>query len=496
MRHCPSVPSPLRPVSLPSRSHNGSKFRDSVPLRHDFHRSTLSIGLLHGLVLPSRSHNGRKSRDSVPLRHGFHRSTLSIGLLHGLVLPSRFHNGSKFRDSVPLRHGFHRGTLSIGLLCGLALPSRFHNGRKSRDSVPLRNRIPLGPCHRLSHHTPYPSSTFRRCAVFPRFRLTYTLSFFHLPKVCSIPAFSSHLPKVCGVATSSRAPCISVFPAAARFPPSEGVQYSRIFVSPSEGAWSRHCFESALCPCFSSRLAFPTFRRCADFPCFRLTFRRCVESPHLRERSVSVFLLPPWHSHLPKVRRFPSFSSHLPKVRGVVTASRTPCVRVSSRLAFPTFRRCADFPCFRLTFRRCVESPHLRERPVSVFLLRPCISHLPKVCKIPPFSSHLPKVRGVATSSRAPCIRVSPVTVHFPPSEGAQISLVFVSPSEGARSRHSFESALCPCFSSRLAFPTFRRCAVSGAADATILKRPDALCRKTSIAITRILVFLPLFNRK
>ena len=85
-----------------------------------------------------------------------------------------------------------------------------------------------------------------------------------------------------------------------------------------------------------------------------------------------------------------------------------------------TFRRCAEFPCFRLTFRRCAEASLLRERPVSVFFLPPCISHLPKV-------------RGVATSSRAPCVRVSPAAVHFPPSEGAQISLVFVSPSEGVQ---------------------------------------------------------------
>ena len=325
------------------------------------------------------------------------------------------------------QHPFHRS--SARPCPSVPFPQRQQIPRFGAVAAWLSSRHPF---HRPSVR-PCPSVPFPQRQKIPRFSAvaeshsawplpqalsSYTLSFFHLPKVCSIPAFSSHLPKVCGVATSSRAPCISVFPAAARFPPSEGVQYSRIFVSPSEGAWSRHCFESALCPCFSSRLAFPTFRRCADFPCFRLTFRRCVESPHLRER------------------------------------------------------------------------------PVSVFLLRPCISHLPKVCKIPPFSSHLPKVRGVATSSRAPCIRVSPVTVHFSPSEGAQISLVFVSPSEGARSRHSFESALCPCFSSRLAFPTFRRCAVSGAADATILKRPDVLCRKTSIAITRILVFLPLFNRK
>ena len=197
------------------------------------------------------------------------------------------------------------------------------------------------------------------------------------------------------------------------------MQYSRVFVSPSEGVWSRHIFESALYQRFSCRRAFPTFRRCAVFPHFRLTFRRCVESSLLRERPVSVFLQPPCVSHLPKVRRFPVFSSHLPKVRGVATSSRTPCVRVSpaavhfppsegvqdspffvppsegawsrhifesplypcfsSHRAFPTFRRCADFPRFRLTFRRCAESSLLRERPVSVFLQPPCVSHLPKV---------------------------------------------------------------------------------------------------------------------
>ena len=77
-------------------------------------------------------------------------------------------------------------------------------------------------------------------------------------------------------------------------PPSEGVQYSRVFVSPSEGVWSRHIFESALCQCFSCHRGIPTFRR-------------CVESPHLRERPVSVFLQPPCVSHLPKVRSFPRF---------------------------------------------------------------------------------------------------------------------------------------------------------------------------------------------
>ena len=98
-----------------------------------------------------------------------------------------------------------------------------------------------------------------------------------------------------------------------------------------------------------------------------------------------------------------------------------------------TFRRCAEFPCFRLTFRRCAESSLLRERPMSAFLLPPCVSHLPKVRRIPVFSSHLPKVRGVVTASRAPCVRVSPAAVRFPPSEGVQYSRVFVPPSEGVQ---------------------------------------------------------------
>ena len=112
----------------------------------------------------------------------------------------------------------------------------------------------------------------------------------------------------------------------------------------------------------------------------------------------------------------------------------TLCPCFSCRRAFPTFRRCAEFPCFRPTFRRCAESSLLRECPVSVFLLPPWLSHLPKVCRIPAFSSHLPKVRGVVTASRAPCISVSPAAVAFPPSEGVQDSRVFVSPSEGGQS--------------------------------------------------------------
>ena len=55
-----------------------------------------------------------------------------------------------------------------------------------------------------------------------------------------------------------------------------------------------------------------------------------------------------------------------------------------------------------------------------------------------------------------PSITPSP---FFPPSEGAQFPRVFIPLSEGVLRRHSFESALSPCFSCRRAFPTFRRCA-------------------------------------
>ena len=201
----------LRGIALPSRFHNGSVFRDSVPLRHGFFRCALAAGLLCGLTPPSRFHNGSVSRDSVPLRHGFHRGILSTGLLRGIAPPSRFHNGSVSRDSVPLRHGFHRGILSTGLLRGIALPSRFHNGSVSRDSVPLRyhalegaDRSGLSPppsrirykrtCPRSVPRRPCPGTPSGRCRR--KCRLPVTFSFWYVESLhsfgrgCQIPAFS------------------------------------------------------------------------------------------------------------------------------------------------------------------------------------------------------------------------------------------------------------------------------------------------------------------
>ena len=188
-----------------------------------------------------------------------------------------------------------------------------------------------------------------RCGVALRSAPYHRLSKQH----CASESFSSfhifHFP-------SYILPSITTSPF---FPPSEGAQDPLVFVPLSEGVRKRHSFESALCPCFSCRRAFPTFRRRAGSPRFRPTFRRCAEASQLRERPVSAF---------------------------------------SCRRAFPTFRRCAGSPRFRLTFRRCAEASQLRKRPVSVFLLPPCVSHLPKVCSIPTFSSHLPKVTDRAFS--------------------------------------------------------------------------------------------------
>ena len=175
-------------------------------------------------------------------------------------------------------------------------------------------------------------------------------------------------------------------------------------------------------------ITFPTFGRCAESPCFRLTFGRCAEASLHRERSVSVFLLP---LHLSSAL-YPCFFF--------------PCT-------FPTFGRCAESLRFRLTFGRCAEASLHRERPVSVFLLPLHLSHLRKVCRIPAFSPHLRKVRRSVTASRVPCIRVSSSPAPFPPSEGVQNPRVFASPSEGAQKRHCIESALYPCFFSPCTFP-------------------------------------------
>ena len=90
-----------------------------------------------------RYHNGSKSRNSVPLRNGIFPDTPATALLSGIPLgiplPSHYHNGSKTRDSLPLRNCIFLGTPVTALLSCNPLPSSYHNGSKTRDSVPLRD---------------------------------------------------------------------------------------------------------------------------------------------------------------------------------------------------------------------------------------------------------------------------------------------------------------------------------------------------------------------
>ena len=138
--------------------------------------------------------------------------------------------------------------------------------------VVLHLPAPLTPSEGVADPRVFPTPsegviclTFRRCVVLPRFRLTFrrcaeaepprepavaaflpTLCPFHLPKVCNFAAFSSHLPKVRRSGTPTRACCSCVSPSTMPVPPSGGVQFPRVFASPSEGAQKRSPHESLL----------------------------------------------------------------------------------------------------------------------------------------------------------------------------------------------------------------------------------------------------------
>ena len=124
----------------------------------------------------SHFHNGSISRDSVPLRHGFHRGILSTGLLRGIALPSRFHNGSVSRDSVPLRYHALEGADRSGLS---PPPSRIRYKRTCPRSVPRRPcpGTPSGRCR-------------RKCRLPVTFSFWYVESLHSFGRGCQIPAFS------------------------------------------------------------------------------------------------------------------------------------------------------------------------------------------------------------------------------------------------------------------------------------------------------------------
>ena len=123
--------------------------------------------------------------------------------------------------------------------------------------------------------------------------------------------------------------------------------------------------------------------------------------------------------------------------------SIAPRPHIPARLSCsPTFGRWAVSPHFLLTFRRCAEAALPLELPVAAFPHPSYHSHLPKVSSFPTFSTHLPKVRRSRTASKTTCSLISPSTVPFPPSEGAQFPHIFYSPSEGVQKHYRLESRL------------------------------------------------------
>ena len=93
---------------------------------------------LPGHIIHPPFHNGSKPRNSVPLRKPLSPCTLSTAPVRHLPSASLFHNGSKTHVSVPLRKPLSPCILSTAPVRHLPSVSHFHNGSKTRDSVPLR----------------------------------------------------------------------------------------------------------------------------------------------------------------------------------------------------------------------------------------------------------------------------------------------------------------------------------------------------------------------
>ena len=113
--------------------------------------------------------------------------------------------------------------------------------------------------------------TFRRCAIGPGPSVgpvrafSFPVASSHLPKVCDFPAFSAHLPKVRNWPGTLCSACTRVFVSSRLFPPSEGVQFSRVFCSPSEGDY-----------CLAISKAYTLKRTCCP-----LTHYEGVADPHV-----------------------------------------------------------------------------------------------------------------------------------------------------------------------------------------------------------------------
>ena len=97
--------------------------------------------------------NGSKFRNSLPLRNVLFCHTLATGLLGSIA------SAIPFRNSLPLRIAYFCLPLATGLLCSIASAIPFHNGTIFRDLLPLRNV--------LFCHTPSEGVVFHCISLTP-----------------------------------------------------------------------------------------------------------------------------------------------------------------------------------------------------------------------------------------------------------------------------------------------------------------------------------------
>ena len=124
--------------------------------------------------------NGSKSRDSVPLRRPCFAASLVMAPVNGIALSSPFHNGTESHDSLPLRHS------SSFVFLVVALSPR-HSFRRSRIFLPFpypfrRSQYAMScafPAYRAYSGDAVASAllhSFRRSRIFPPFPYSFRRS--------------------------------------------------------------------------------------------------------------------------------------------------------------------------------------------------------------------------------------------------------------------------------------------------------------------------------
>ena len=111
--------------------------------------------------------NGSKSRDSVPLRRPCFAASLVMAPVNGIALSSPFHNGTESHDSLPLRHS------SSFVFLVVALSPR-HSFRRSQYAMSC-----AFPSYRAYSGDAVASAllhSFRRSRIFPPFPYSFRRS--------------------------------------------------------------------------------------------------------------------------------------------------------------------------------------------------------------------------------------------------------------------------------------------------------------------------------